>query len=274
MSSGYLSKSVYLSSLLRFLLRCAVPPPCHGTFFCCVSTSPYNISLLKRTPPPPPPNLQEFSAQSPRLCNGWCSYHISALIGSRLHEPIWEGSLEESSSATLLGFGMSSALPGVHCNCHWMKRALRKWRTVGVCWGMRMLYPQQCFPLFLLNKSMQTRWDWATCLVYIFFGLFWGVLQPGENRVCSMQPCCALIKMTHCLASDRRIVFSAFIPIFLCVANVISRPWNIARRWRCVLLPDLPCRSSEKGSMGAIFPLASHEEARDVNVSPCLLNTQ
>lgn len=27
-------------------------------------------------------------------------------------------------------------------------------------------------------------------------------------------------------------------------------------------------------SMAAIFSLASHEEARDVNVTPCLLNTQ
>lgn len=33
-------------------------------------------------------------------------------------EPIWDGSLEESSSATLLGIGMSSVLPGVECNCH------------------------------------------------------------------------------------------------------------------------------------------------------------
>ncbi len=48
-------------------------------------------------------------------------------------EPIWEGSLEESSSATLLGIGVSSVLPGVDRNCHWMKRAPQTCRTVVVC---------------------------------------------------------------------------------------------------------------------------------------------
>lgn len=52
-------------------------------------------------------------------------------------EPIWEGSLEESSSATLLGIGLSSLLPGVGCNCHWMKRAPQKWSAIVVCLGYR-----------------------------------------------------------------------------------------------------------------------------------------
>lgn len=67
--------------------RLALLSPRHGALFCCVSTSLHNISLLKCTP------LLTFKS-SPWLRNGWCSYHISALIGlkpqSQFGRLVWE----------------------------------------------------------------------------------------------------------------------------------------------------------------------------------------
>lgn len=123
-------------------------------------------------------------------------------------EPIWEGSLEESSSATLLGIGLSSLLPGADCNCHWMKRAPQKWSAIVVCWG----YVGASF--FLCCGSIsQYRHDEIGRLV-LFTSVqvcFWGVLLPWEDSDCSMQPSCALIKMTYYLPSTHCVLFSAYI---------------------------------------------------------------
>lgn len=79
----------------RFFLlshRHGAPPP-PSSFFCCVSRKCAQHITPEAYPTPPPhnhrhptPNLQEFhlGAGSPRLRNGRCSYHISALIGSEL----------------------------------------------------------------------------------------------------------------------------------------------------------------------------------------------
>lgn len=80
--------------------------------------------------------------------------------------------------------------------------------------------------------------------------------------------------MTYYLPSTHCILFSAYI--------LFSYVWQMCYLVHEALLRDedashcltLHAAFSEPGSMAAIFSLASHEEARDVNVSLCLLNTQ
>lgn len=137
---------------------------------------------------------------------------------------------------------MKRAPPEVECHCGLLE----------VC-GCFILPPLQ------LDKSIQTRRDWATRLVYIFWGCFFSSPSrefslPWEDADCSTQPSRALITMTYGLPSTHCAPFSAYIPFSSRAASVLSSPWSIAGRWRCVSLPDLTCcHSSATAIYGSHF---------------------
>lgn len=126
--------------------------------------------------------------------------------------------------------------------------------------------------------------DWATRLVYIFSGLvfFGSLLLPWEDAAAATADCSVRPRSrTH--HNDVRLppapAALRFLPTshFLqggerTISPVKHRP---EMEMRLTALTS-PCRrrSSASRSMAAIFSLAAHEGARDVNVSLCLLNTQ
>lgn len=127
--------------------------------------------------------------------------------------------------------------------------------------------------------------DWATRLVYIFSGLvfFGSLLLPWEDAAAVAD--CSVRSRTH--HNDVRLPRAPaelrFLPTshFLQGGERTISPVKhcLEMEMRLAALTS-PCRcrrrrrSSASRSMAAIFSLAAHEGARDVNVSLCLLNTQ
>lgn len=154
------------------------------------------------------------------------------------------------------------------------KEHLRPGGAVVVCWVSGCFIHNSVFLHFAsISQYRQDEIGWLVLFTSFSFVL-------GEFCCPERTPCVLCNQVAHSskwhITYQAPTVFCFFPPhpIFFFVANVLSRPWSIAQRWRCVSLSDLTCRSSEPGSMAAIFSLASHEEARDVNGSLCLLNTQ
>lgn len=139
-------------------------------------------------------------------------------------KPIWEGSLEESSSATLLGIGMSSLLPGVDCNCHWMERAPQKWSAFVVCWGYVDASSYHCYST--ISHCRQDEMGDFSCLRLLGLFLQSSVALRGQWLLYATELC------THQndISLTNRPLFSIFClyPIFFWVASVLSCPWRIA----------------------------------------------
>lgn len=97
-------------------------------------------------------------------------------------EPIWEGSLEESSSATLLGPGMSPSVArcGLVIATEW-KEHLRSAVPLWSCW--RFLRRRFIPPPPRLNKSIRTRRRLgdSSCL-HLFWACFFRGPSPSLGR--------------------------------------------------------------------------------------------
>lgn len=129
--------------------------------------------------------------------------------------------------------------------------------------------------------------DWATRLVYIFSGLvfFGSLLPPWEDAAATAAADCSMRPRTH--HNDVRLPRAPAALRFLPTSHFLQGGERTI--WPVKHCPEMemrltaltsPCRrrcrrrSSASGSIAAIFSLAAHEGARDVNVSLCLLNTQ
>lgn len=132
--------------------------------------------------------------------------------------------------------------------------------------------------------------DWATRLVYIFSGLvFFGrLLLPWEDAAATTAATatadCSVRPQSRTHHNDVRLPRAPAALRFLptshfpqggerTISPVKHRP-EMEMRLAALTSPCRRRRSSASRSMAAIFSLAAHEGARDVNVSLCLLNTQ
>lgn len=123
--------------------------------------------------------------------------------------------------------------------------------------------------------------DWATRLVYIFSALvfFGGLLLPWEDASadCSTQSCThhGDVRLPQAPTPLRFLPTSHFPPGGERAISPVKHRPEMEMRLAALTSPRRRrYRSSTLRSMAAIFSLAAHEGARDVNVSLCLLNTQ
>lgn len=171
-------------------------------------------------------------------------------------KPIWEGSLEEGSSATLLGIGMSSLLPGVDCNCQWMEKAPQKWSAVVVCWGYVDASSFLCYSTISLCRQDEIGWLFLFTSFRLVFTEFCGTERTVIalcNRVVhsskwniTYQPStvfyflpvsyfllsskCAILSMTHRLKMKMRLI--AWPYMLLLRAKIYGAHFLSRQSWR------------------------------------------
>lgn len=126
---------------------------------------------------------------------------------------------------------MSSAVPGVDCNCHWMKRAPQKWRAVVVCLGCEGAFLCFCS----ISQYRQDEIGWL--VLFTSFRFVLGEFCCPERTAFVLCNQGAHSSKWHITYRAPTVVY--FLPSSHFLPCSISCPWSIAQRWRCVLLPDL-----------------------------------